>query len=513
MLQVLIIIMSSFLIFNIFFYTQVKKSYENRFYEIGNNMTSQTTKALTQWVDDQINVVKMISKDKRIIDACRFPENEEVVDRAQEFLQNMHKLYPYYENLPLSIKLEKPMIKKVNGKAVEINNGEFLMDTVGGKTVGEGGIEYSYIREIFNGKDYFVSEIYPSILRGNPIFVISTPVVYDGKIIGVAIISPQIEYFTKVFVDNVNFENTGYMFLMDSRGIAIAHPNRELILNNSNKFKEIGKKILARIGMGNNHFEAKLLEEKKFYIYTKVDIPSANIMNKWYIIFTQNKKEVLKNTSKYLNILIVGGIITTIIVVGAIYLVSMMNQKELYKEKLEEMNKALEKKVQERTKELRKLATTDSLTQLANHQTACEKLEEAVGKASKEQSSLIVMMADLDKFKRVNDTYGHQVGDEVLKATAHVISSNVREADLVGRYGGEEFIIILPNTELEKGLKVANRIKDGIEDEIFSIKELKVTVSIGVRKWQGENAIDLVKYADQALYQAKENGRNRIEIG
>ncbi|MCT4619335.1 MAG: sensor domain-containing diguanylate cyclase [Marinisporobacter sp.] len=504
--------MSSFLLFNVFFYIQVKRSYENRFYEIGNKMTSQTTKALTHWIDDQIKVVKMISREKRIIDACRFPENEEIVHKAQKFLQEMHELYPYYENLPLSIKLEKPIIKNVNGKRIQINNGEFLIDTVGGKTIGKGGIDYSYVREILDGKDYFVSEIYPSILRENPIFVISVPVTYDSEIIGVAIISPQMEYFTKAFVDNVNFENTGYMFLMDSRGLTIAHPNRELILNNSNKVKKIGKEILAKIAKANNYFEGKFLEEEKFYIYTKVDISSENIMNKWYIIFTQTQREVLQNSNKYLNILIVAGIITTAIVVWAIYLVSNINQRELYKEKLEEMNKELEKKVQERTAALKKLATTDSLTQLDNHQTACEKLEKVMEQAIKEELPFVVMMADLDKFKRVNDTYGHQVGDEVLKSTAHVISSNIRDGDIAGRYGGEEFIVILPNTELEEGLKVANRIKDHIEDEVFSIKELKVTVSIGVRKWQGENAIDLVKYADEALYQAKENGRNRIEI-
>ncbi|QZY55860.1 sensor domain-containing diguanylate cyclase [Crassaminicella profunda] len=512
-LQIIIIIISSFLLFNVFFYIQIKRSYENRFYEIGDKITSQTTKALTHWVEDQIKVTKMIAKDQRIINACRFPENEEMVNQAQEFLQHIHDLYPYYENLPLSIKLEKQITKNVNGKVVKINHGEFLIDTVNGKTIGKGGMDYSYISEIFKGKDYFVSDIYPSILRKNPIFVISAPVRYDSEIIGVAIISPQIEYFTKAFVDNVNFENTGYMFLIDDRGIAIAHPDREMILYNSKKFKYIGKEILGKIAKGNNYFEANLLKEKKFYICTDVDIPAENIMNKWYIIFTQTKREVLENADKYLNIIIIAGIIATIIVVWAIYLVFNINQRELYKEKLEEMNKALEKKVQERTKELRKLATTDSLTQLDNHQTACEKLEKAIQQSIKEKSPLIVMMADLDKFKRVNDTYGHQVGDEVLKSTAHIISDNIREGDTAGRYGGEEFIVILPNTQLEEGLKIANRIKERIADEIFFIESLRVTVSIGIRKWQGENSIDLVKYADEALYQAKENGRNRIEIG
>ncbi|MCT4592984.1 MAG: sensor domain-containing diguanylate cyclase [Anaeromicrobium sp.] len=492
---------------------EVKKSYENRFYEVGDKITSQTTNALTHWIDHQVRVVKMISKDKRVINACRFPENEGVINEAQEFLQEVHSLYPYYENLPISAKLDKSIIRSVNGKEVEINHGEFLVDTVGGKTVGKGGMKYSYVREIFKGKEYFISEIYPSILRGNPIFVISAPIIYDSEIIGVALISPKIEYFTKTFVDNVNFENTGYMFFVDDRGVAIAHPNREMILRNNHKFENIGEKILNTRSNKNNYFQADFMGQEKFYISTEVHIPSENIMNKWYIVFTQKKGEVLQHVKKYFNIIMALVIIATVVVVGAIYLVSSINQKELHKDQLEKMNRSLENKVEERTKELIKLAKTDGLTQLVNHQTAYEKLEEAIYNSREREVPLVLIMADLDRFKRVNDTYGHQVGDEVLKDAAFIISSNIGEEHTAGRYGGEEFIIILPNTDLDEGLRIGNSIKEHIASERFSIEGLRVTVSMGIRQWNGESSTDLVKYADKALYRAKENGRNRIEIG
>ena len=510
-LQIIIIIITSFLVFNVFFFINIRESNKTNFYEVGNNITIETSNVLKSWVEDQIKVVKMIAMEQKIIDLCRFPENKEVVDKGQEFLCHIHKLYPYYENLPVSVKLNKAIKRNIDGSEVLINNGQFLVDTVGGKTVGKGGMNYSYIDEIFKGKEYFISEIYPSILRENPIFVISAPIKYKDEIIGVAIISPQIDYFTKTFVDKVKFKNTGYLFFIDDRGTTIAHPNRSFILSTSNKPKAIGQELLKRFSKGDYYFEANIYESTKYYIGNKVDLNGQNIKHHWYIIFTETKSEVLKNSNKFLLILLIMIIIATIIVAWAVYLVSKINQKELYESELKKINETLEGKVEERTRVLKKLAVTDGLTNLLNHQATYNRLVEEINKAKEKNGSLSIIMADLDHFKRVNDKYGHQVGDEVIANTSKAILSNIKTSDTAGRYGGEEFLIVLTNLNENEAVEVADKIKNDVANMEFLHRGLKVTISMGLCTWNGESSIELVNKADKLLYKAKQNGRNRVE--
>jgi len=116
--------------------------------------------------------VQSIAKDQRIIDVCLDPMNKVAIKNAESYLVEINTAYPYYENLPIALKLDEPIYRDVNGESVLIENGTFLIDTVNNITLGKGGTEYSYIQEILDGKDYFISEIYPSILRENPIFVV-----------------------------------------------------------------------------------------------------------------------------------------------------------------------------------------------------------------------------------------------------------------------------------------------------------------------------------------------------
>lgn len=119
-------------------------------------------------------------------------------------------------------------------------------------------------------------------------------------------------------------------------------------------------------------------------------------------------------------------------------------------------------------------------------------------------------MLDLDKFKSVNDTYGHQAGDEVLKELALILKTNVRESDIVGRWGGEEFIIIAPNTNMEDAVKLAEKLREKISEFKFSFAGHK-TGSFGVATYRvGDDEKSLIKRADDALYHAKESGRNKV---
>jgi len=125
------------------------------------------------------------------------------------------------------------------------------------------------------------------------------------------------------------------------------------------------------------------------------------------------------------------------------------------------------------------------------------------------------MMIDIDFFKKVNDTYGHASGDEVLRTAASVIKAQLRESDIPARYGGEEFAVLLPYTHIEEAVIVGERLRKAVEETPIFIdkKNINVTISMGLAEFgQEENGEELFKRADSALYEAKESGRNRVCI-
>lgn len=174
------------------------------------------------------------------------------------------------------------------------------------------------------------------------------------------------------------------------------------------------------------------------------------------------------------------------------------------------VNKELELKLKEANRELKRKSITDSLTNVFNHQFITEILSKKIEVSRRYQQSLSVMMIDLDCFKKVNDQYGHLVGDEVLIKVVEKIKSCLRKADLLGRFGGEEFLLILPCTSLEGALTLSERIRKNIEQTTFDEMDLKVTVSIGVADYKEQDCSTLISQADKSMYNAKANGRNQI---
>jgi diguanylate cyclase (GGDEF)-like protein len=159
---------------------------------------------------------------------------------------------------------------------------------------------------------------------------------------------------------------------------------------------------------------------------------------------------------------------------------------------------------------LQELALTDGLTQLSNHSHSLERLRQEEANARRYGNPLTVVMLDIDFFKQVNDTHGHPVGDRILKGVADIIRSNAREGDIAGRYGGEEFILILPNTGLEGGVSIAERIRQRVAESSWEPGGLGVTISGGVSSLDSCDDRELIGSADERLYRAKSLGRNRI---
>lgn len=164
--------------------------------------------------------------------------------------------------------------------------------------------------------------------------------------------------------------------------------------------------------------------------------------------------------------------------------------------------------------EVEGLAMTDSLTQVYTRRHIMQRLEEEMRRAETRKGPLSFLMVDVDHFKDVNDEHGHLAGDQVLREVAQIIHENIREIDLCGRYGGEEFCVVLPDTVAEGAYHVAERIRLAVERTTLRAYDAKisVTVSIGTSTLpqDGHNLTDLLDKADWAMYKAKKNGRNRV---
>ncbi|MFC1835379.1 GGDEF domain-containing protein, partial [Thermodesulfobacteriota bacterium] len=154
----------------------------------------------------------------------------------------------------------------------------------------------------------------------------------------------------------------------------------------------------------------------------------------------------------------------------------------------------------------------DRLTGIANRFRLDEVLLQEVERAGRYETPLSLMIMDIDFFKRVNDNHGHQAGDAVLQEFARLLDSNIRKSDTLGRWGGEEFLIICPGIGLEGAAQVAEKLRSRIAKHQFGPASDQ-TASFGVAQYlAGETPEDLVRCADQALYRAKDNGRNRVEV-
>ena len=200
-----------------------------------------------------------------------------------------------------------------------------------------------------------------------------------------------------------------------------------------------------------------------------------------------------------------------------------INEKQLasYAEEFQELCLSFNEmstKVKEDTILLKELSVTCQLTKLYNRRYLIEQGEHVFQNCKNEKNHCSCIAIDIDFFKNINDTYGHLIGDDVLKHIASIIKDSVRRKDITTRYGGEEFVILSPTTTVQSAVKIAERIRRNIEEFPFQIGEqvIHLTVSVGIAEFANDNDIlnfyDLIDKADQALYVAKDSGRNMLKI-
>ncbi|KPK03482.1 MAG: hypothetical protein AMS20_10515, partial [Gemmatimonas sp. SG8_28] len=169
-------------------------------------------------------------------------------------------------------------------------------------------------------------------------------------------------------------------------------------------------------------------------------------------------------------------------------------------------------RLREGREELERLSVTDPLTGLFNRRKLVQKIEQEAQRSGRTGKPFAVLMMDVDEFKAVNDRFGHHAGDRVLVAVARVLHDSVRVIDSVGRYGGEEFVVVLPETDRTHGVETAERIRAAVASRRLApgVEDTRVTVSIGVAEFptDGTTVDVIIDSADRALYVAKQRGRN-----
>ena len=162
---------------------------------------------------------------------------------------------------------------------------------------------------------------------------------------------------------------------------------------------------------------------------------------------------------------------------------------------------------------LEEQATTDGLTGLVNHRTFQERFTTMLGRADRHELAVSLLLTDIDHFKKINDTYGHPTGDEVLRRVAAILKASARKIDIVARYGGEEFALVLEGTDRAGARQLAERIRQEVEQQSFPSSKgaFSATLSIGVASYPDDSREkpEIIARADQALYSAKHGGRNR----
>lgn len=332
-------------------------------------------------------------------------------------------------------------------------------------------------------------------------------------------------------IERVNIDKKNYFFIIDKNG--------NLLLNNSYQNREnIFPKIFKSLENENSNFLSYMWKDsntkqiEKRFSYVK-KIPSLS-----WIAGVGFHESTINNTASNNTIVLysdynskVNDIITISIIAVVFssiisYLISVYldntflkyNKKIKRKEKeLINLNNSLESKILDRTKKLEDskkafelLATTDNLTQVHNRYSILERLNEEIKRNTRYSTSFCVLMYDIDHFKNVNDTYGHDVGDYILSKSTLIIKDLLRDVDIIGRYGGEEFLIILPNTALNDARIVAERIRSTVESYEFE-QITQLTISLGlVEGIDKEEISTLFKRLDNLLYVSKNNGRNRV---
>jgi len=293
-------------------------------HDFSEKMLEQANKTLKTWIDDQMATVFMLAKDPRIIEACADPANPQLVLQANNLLLSVHQQNKYYENIAVSANLDPSVsfsITAMDNKQHTIKRGVFFADSSKGASIGKSNTEHPMAKGIYSeGKNHIVTHVYRSLIYGNPAFIISAPVLKDGVLIGAVHMALPMTYFTDKFVNEVKIGTTGYMFMVDDKGLLISHPDKEHILNE--KSVELFRPITGKVLNGEHFFSQAFHGIERTYAAQKYDSKGTNHLNNWYLVFAQDTNEIIGPAVKFVWILSLVLLLIFIVIVVVLYYVT-----------------------------------------------------------------------------------------------------------------------------------------------------------------------------------------------
>ena len=450
--------------------------------DFSQKMLDQANKTLKTWIDDQMVVLSMIVNDSRVIEACANPTNADAVVRANDFLRSFHERNSFYENIALSANLSPDFsfeLMAVDGQRHIINRGVFFADSSKGASIGKSNVEHPMAKTIYyEGKPNVITHVYRSLIYGNPAFIISLPVYKNGRFIGAVHMAMPMKYFTDKFVNDVKMGQTGYMFMVDNKGLLISHPNKESIL--SEEASKQYNSVISRILNGEIHFEQNIDNMDKTYSVMKFDFHGINHISDWYLVFVQNNQEVLSSSVRFIWLISAFLIIGFLLVIGVVYV---------------------------STVKLLHMGFRDSLTGLYNRNYF---EQEIIRIATGRYNPIGFISIDVDGLKLVNDNLGHGAGDTLLITVGQILKKSFYHSDIVVRLGGDEFAVLMPITDASSVQKACKRLYEQITECNLKNSNIPISVSIGwsVGNLGCDNSIhEFIEEADILMYIEKEGKR------
>ncbi len=518
---ILLISVSSFLIFKM-----QELSYKNNSIEKAERLHHTLNEEIKFHIRDVENILYAFEKSSTFQRYLSHPEanKKNVQDFFVSFVSSSNKIYQFRyidENGMEKIKAERADY----GAAVA-----FVLDH---KLQNKKNRDY-FQQAIHSDKEIIYSKINLNIENGKvetpikPVLRISKNINYKGQPAGILIIN----ILMAQFIDHLLSSPVYDIFLVDKNGFFIAHPEKEkrwnFYLGADYKIDNIFAEKTACI-LNNIECRADQFYSKKIQSLSNPDGLILIIQPKMYKIHHQMQKHFKTMLLISLAVLTLSFPIAYLFSITPTRLKKEVDQlnaglKKKIRAKVNELNDhniRLEQKVIERTKELEKStaklykqATIDVLTEIPNRRYYFEMSDRYLQLSHRKRQPLSFIIFDIDHFKRVNDTYGHETGDQVLIAICEQINLLLRRSDIFGRIGGEEFAITLLDTDLEKATVIAEKLRESIFNNPYTSRDLSInlSISLGVTQAQ-ENELEvsqMLSRADQALYQAKNEGRNRV---
>lgn len=312
-------------------------------------------------------------------------------------------------------------------------------------------------------------------------------------------------YFKITSLKPINPENSPDVFEKEALEFLQKHKEQNFFSKiREDKFNFLGTLKVEKSCLNCHHNQG--YKENDIIGGIRISIPTT--------IYDKNIQMITSKTKIHDLVTIVTSILFLIII---IYTINSIYKRE---KKIKRLNKTLENKVEIRTKELKKanekllkISTIDDLTKIPNRRYFFEMANKTFYLSKRNHEIFSIICIDIDFFKKVNDTYGHQEGDKVLKTLSYTINTEIRKADTFARVGGEEFIILLNNTNKEKALLFAEKIRKKVGNITYKInnEQINITISLGISQYNhnDKNFEILLSRADQALYEAKNQGRNK----